>query len=402
MDKKPAAAPNSTSWSPFNRSALSTRTRTASAKRLRQHVGRMTTAAVAGIDAACPWFRQLGAEERSWVTMMVTKGIENFIDWFDEEAGVDLQAVFNVAPRKLMRRITLSQTVQLIRTILEVIEQQIQELIPRADRPALQQAIAYYGRELAFTAAELYASAAESRGAWDERMEALLVDAVVRGESDDDLISRASALSWPEGPVAVLACNASGSLDLAAVRTAGHCLDLGVLAARQGERLVLILSDPSAAERWMQIGEQLAAELDAGPVVIGPEVSSLPEATQSANAALAGLRAAKAWPNCPDAVSAGDLLPERLLAGDPHASAEIVSKIYTPLHDAGGDLLLTCMAFLDNNQSIEASARALYVHPNTVRYRIKRITDVTGHSPAEPRGAHLLRLAISLGRLADN
>lgn len=401
MEKKPVAAPTNSSWSPFNRGSMSTRTRTASAKRLRQHVGRMTTAAVAGIDGAYPWFRQLGAEDRSWVTMMVTKGIENFIDWFDEEAPVDLQAVFNVAPRNLMRRITLSQTVQLIRTILQVIEQQIQELIPRADRPALQQAIAYYGRELAFTAAGLYASAAESRGAWDERMEALLVDAVVRGESDDDLISRASALSWPEGPVAVLAANCPGGLDLSAARNAAHTMGLGTLAARQGERLVLILSDPSGADRWNEIGEGIAAQLGAGPVVIGPEVGSLPEATRSAHAAISGVRAARAWPNCPNVVSAQELLPERLLAGDSSAREEIVSSIYLPLRDAGGDLLLTCIAFLDNNQSIEASARALFVHPNTVRYRIRRISDVTGHSPADPRGAHLLRLAIGLGQLAD-
>ena len=42
-----------------------------------------------------------------------------------------------------------------------------------------------YSREIAFAAAEVYARAAEARGAWDARLEALVVDALLRGEADD-------------------------------------------------------------------------------------------------------------------------------------------------------------------------------------------------------------------------
>ena len=42
------------------------------------------------------------------------------------------------------------------------------------------------------------------------------------------------------------------------------------------------------------------------------------------------------------------------------------------------------------------------MHPNTVRYRLKRITDLTGLSPSDPRDAWSLRLALGLGRLADD
>ena len=41
----------------------------------------------------------------------------------------------------------------------------------------------------------------------------------------------------------------------------------------------------------------------------------------------------------------------------------------------------------------------LFVHPNTVRYRLRRVADVTGVVPTEPRGAFALRLALALGRL---
>ena len=73
--------------------------------------------------------------------------------------------------------------------------------------------------------------------------------------------------------------------------------------------------------------------------------------------------------------------------------------VYTPLLKAGGDLLETCVSFLDQGGSVEASARVLFVHPNTVRYRLKRITEVTTYSPANPRDSYVLRLAITLGRL---
>ena len=39
-------------------------------------------------------------------------------------------------------------------------------------------------------------SAAESRGAWDTRLEALVVDAVVRGDTGSDMLSRAATLNW--------------------------------------------------------------------------------------------------------------------------------------------------------------------------------------------------------------
>jgi DNA-binding PucR family transcriptional regulator len=39
------------------------------------------------------------------------------------------------------------------------------------------------------------------------------------------------------------------------------------------------------------------------------------------------------------------------------------------------------------------------VHPNTVRYRLRRVAELTGHHPGEARGALVLRLALGLDRL---
>jgi DNA-binding PucR family transcriptional regulator len=39
------------------------------------------------------------------------------------------------------------------------------------------------------------------------------------------------------------------------------------------------------------------------------------------------------------------------------------------------------------------------VHPNTVRYRLRRITDLTGLNPAQGRSGFTLWVAIVVGRL---
>jgi DNA-binding PucR family transcriptional regulator len=133
--------------------------------------------------------------------------------------------------------------------------------------------------------------------------------------------------------------------------------------------------------------------------VTGPIVGDLLAANVSARAAIAGLRAAQAWPDRPRPVTSDDLLPERALNGDGHARRQLVATVYQPLLEAGAGLLDTLTAYLDTSGSIEATGRVLYVHPNTVRYRLKRITDVTGLAPTDARDAYTLRVALTLGRL---
>jgi DNA-binding PucR family transcriptional regulator len=71
-----------------------------------------------------------------------------------------------------------------------------------------------------------------------------------------------------------------------------------------------------------------------------------------------------------------------------------------PLADAGPTLTETLDAYLDCGGAIEACARKLFVHPNTVRYRLRRIADFTGRDPAQPRDAYVLRVAATVGHLA--
>ena len=181
----------------------SARQRSTIAKRLTGAAAELTTQALAQIEERHPWFRELDAEHRSWVTLVARAGIDGFVQWFaDEGRDANPSAVFDAAPRALMRRITLHQSVDLIRTTIDTVEGQLESVVGRGDRPLVFMGIVQYSREIAFGVAEVYARAAEARGGWDARLEALVVDAVIRGEADETVLSRASTLGW-RSPAAI-------------------------------------------------------------------------------------------------------------------------------------------------------------------------------------------------------
>ena len=180
------------------------------AEALRSSSGALSTAATGRMASDLPWFDDLSAEDRSWVGLIVQAGIRGFVDWYDldEESGDPdplAVAVFGAAPRELTGVISLQQTVELVRLSIRVIETNLDDLIHPDDLGAVHDAVLRYAREVAFATAAVYARAAESRGAWDARLEALVVDAVVRAEADETVLSRASALGWgAHGDVAVV------------------------------------------------------------------------------------------------------------------------------------------------------------------------------------------------------
>ncbi len=375
-------------------------------RRLQSLSDEMSTVALGEITVAHPWFDELDADFRSWIGLVVRAGVDGFVDWFSDESSPGGSTnIFAAAPRALMRRISLQQTVELIRSTITSVEEQLGHVMPDIDPAILDAAILRYSREVAFDAAEVYARAAESRGRWDARLEAQVMDAVIRGDVDDTVISRATALGWhsPPGVCAVIGDIADQSGATEDLRHAASRVGLDLLAAPQGERLVIVVGGSfTNDEEALAVVESLVEHFGPGPVVAGPVVESLALAATSARAASAGLRAAPAWPDAPRPVSAESLLPERALAGDGHARRQLAKDIFAPLAEHSSDLLSTVSVFFDEGSSIEATARRLFIHPNTVRYRLGKIADVTGYSPHSPRDAYALRLALTLGRLMSN
>src|SRR5262252_1117844 len=273
----------------------------ASVRAIERAAGALATTSVARMDEVLPWFRGLPADQRSWVTLVAQAGVRSFVAWLRQDGAHGTHEItdeiFDAAPRTLARSISLTQTVQLIKVTIDVVEEQVPSLALPDDRAAVADAVLRFSREVAFSAARVYARAAESRGTWDARLQALLVDALLRGDAPDELASRAAALGWDDrAPVAVAVGRAPGgeaALVLHTVHRLARRLGVEVLGGVHGNRLVLVLGgadDPLAAT------EKLLAAFGDGPVVVGPGVPALDDATESARAALAGYRCAAAWP----------------------------------------------------------------------------------------------------------
>ena len=376
------------------------------ANALQRSTGALSTAATARMETDLPWFGDLSAEDRSWVGLIVQAGIRGFVDWY-RHAGepvpggsVLASSVFGAAPRTLAGVINLQQTVDLVRLSIEVMESKIDDIVEPEDAPDVHGAVLRYAREVAFATAEVYARAAEVRGAWDARLEALVVDAILRAETDEAVLSRASALGWSvPGEVAVVLgavpAERTHTDVFDEVRRQARAAGMDALCATQGERLVVILGGVSDAHQAAKTVVDLFGE---GPVVVGPVQEGLSRAHLSVRAALSAYRSAPGWPEAPRPVSSEELLPERALAGDGHARRHLVEEVYLPLLRAKGTLIGTLAAYFQHGSSLEAAARALFVHPNTVRYRLRQVADLTGYTPTVPRHAFTLEIALVLGR----
>jgi hypothetical protein len=373
----------------------------ATLSRLERSAGALATQAVARMDEELSWFRAMPASQRSWVTLVAQAGIASMVEWCRNPGRPPrlTDEVFGAAPRELVRAVPLKHTVDLIKVTVEVVEDRVEQVAAPGDAEQLRLAVLQYSREVAFATAHVYASFAETRGAWDARLEALVVDALVRGERSEELPGRAAALGWEStGPVLVLVGAAPAGADdqRSAVRRAARSQRSEVLVGVHADKLVVVLGGVSGLE---DVAARVAREFGPGPVVRGPRAESLAQAGESAASALAGLRAAAAWPAAPRPVAADDLLPERALAGDPTARAALTERVTVPLQAAGGEVLETVRVVLGNGGNLEASARALFVHTNTVRYRLKRATELTGYLPTEPRGSWTLQVALALTEL---
>ena len=277
-------------------------------RRMERATGAVGTAAVAAMEKRLPWFRSMSAENRSWLGLVAQAGIAAFLDWIKhpERNRPALTEVFGTAPRELARALSLQHAVEMVGVIIDAVESRVDELAAPGDERELREAVLTWARQVAFGAAQVYARTAEARGAWDARLEALVVDSLVRGEAEDSLHGWASALNWSSSPVTVVVGtigdedgqgeNKDGATSGAEplienLKAQARRAKLDLLVGVQGNRLILVVGgsdDPIAA------AERFKGRFGPGLVIAGPLVRDLRTASASARAALAALRAARA------------------------------------------------------------------------------------------------------------
>ncbi len=365
--------------------------------------GELATATISRLDQTLPWYTAMPPARRAAIGNVAQNGITSFIQWYQDPSSQPWVAadVFDSAPRELLRSISLQETLQVIKVVVQMVEERVV-----AEQPELREAVLTYSREIAFSAADVYARAAEARGLWDARLEALVVDSIISGETSQEISSRVAALGWrADGQTAVLLGSTPLAADPDAIRKITRKSGADVLIGIQGRRQVAVIGliEPSShpEELILTVALKLESLFGDTALVLGSVVGAVSDANRSARSALSAYAVAAAVEERSRPILADDLLPERAMAGDSLAKSQLIERFYTPLASDFPELLTTLRAFLDGGRSLEACSKRLFVHANTVRYRLKRVLDEVGLDPTEPRSAFVLQIALLLGAIND-
>ena len=217
------------------------------------------------------------------------------------------------------------------------------------------------------------------------------------GAEPATLLNRAQALDYdlvrPHRVVVVEAAGAHSDDDidmfLHAVGRAARAAGVGSLLAPRLHD-VIVLAD--AEVRWDPFWARVVTEMHGGRCRIGVggrvlELDGFPHSCQQAELALRIQKTAGG----PERITVFDSLGiYKILAtaGDTSAMEHFVTEWLGALidYDAehGTPLVLTLSEYLDSGGSYDASAKALSVHRSTLKYRLKRIRQVSGHDLGLP------------------
>ncbi|OLT18885.1 hypothetical protein BJF78_11880 [Pseudonocardia sp. CNS-139] len=222
-----------------------------------------------------------------------------------------------------------------------------------------------------------------------------LVDDLLSGTADDEsAVPRAAALGHDlAAPHHVLLVDwasgaPDGAVEQAVERAAGTVLRTHVLLARRPGGLVAIVPRPAedAAQRWRDLHAAVARRLrsDDGSIGVGG-VALLPsQLARSYDEARRALRIRQA-PRVPAGVTSYEELGVyKLLAGQDTGEAEHFVREWLGVlldYDAANhtDLVRTLWQYYECGGNYDGTAGALVIHRSTLRYRLRRIRELTGH-----------------------
>ncbi|MGW5054841.1 PucR family transcriptional regulator [Actinokineospora sp. NPDC004072] len=243
--------------------------------------------------------------------------------------------------------------------------------------------------------AAAYAEVAAESAGHDEKARAALLDGLLEGRftRPAELDDAARGLGLPvNGPFVVVYADEPGpaaALDPGRWRAAwrrGAEAEVGVVVVARAVDL-----------------RGLRQSLDRAPGAVGisPPVAGLgllPAALRRARIARGCLA-----PGERGVVAFGDRPLTTLVAGAPQLARELARDVLADLlalPAAERDVLLkTLRVWFAEHGSAKDAAERLFVHPNTVRYRIRRVQELTRRDLADPRGSAELYLAIEAHRL---
>lgn len=139
------------------------------------------------------------------------------------------------------------------------------------------------------------------------------------------------------------------------------------------------------------------------PIAVSRIAQNVNQVADAITATLASLAVAPAVNHLPNIIHTDDVLPERALIGDSSAIETLYKSVYQSLAPYSTDdpTLPTVDMFLRFGGALDQTAHELNVHPNTVRYRLRKVAQTTGWDATDPREAYVLQTAITIGRIRD-
>ncbi|GAA4878766.1 helix-turn-helix domain-containing protein [Pseudonocardia benzenivorans] len=163
---------------------------------------------------------------------------------------------------------------------------------------------------------------------------------------------------------------------------------------------------PGAEGTTRALAARLAAAIAGARVLIGPRARTLADAPHAFDVASRAVQLLTR--RSAGVIDMTDLgVPGLLLqSAQPEALRELAERTLAPLvrNDAerGGRLLATLRAWLAAGMSTPETARTMFVHVNTVNYRLRRIGELTGLQPSRPADLIQLQLALTVAEISGS
>jgi hypothetical protein len=261
-----------------------------------------------------------------------------------------------------------------------------------------------YAAAVAAHVADGYAQERLHLAAAAQAAEWALVDAFLAGRPTEDAAARAGRRLAPAYGVLLL----EGVVDRAHLRDfEGALAGLGggeaLWRLTAGGANVLVPVAAADAAGWLAAADDLLASI-AAAAGDAPLVAAVAWGAGADGVARAGddavhvLRLVTGLGRAPGVYRLDDVLLEAALSGTARGPAARLSSILAPLEGAP-DLLATLEAYLAADADRRRTAAALNIHPNTLDYRLRRIGELTGRSPATARGLQVLGAALTVRRV---
>ncbi|MFD8495825.1 PucR family transcriptional regulator [Amycolatopsis sp. NPDC059657] len=161
----------------------------------------------------------------------------------------------------------------------------------------------------------------------------------------------------------------------------------------EGQRIFVLLAELPGADEAVRIARRLAEQLKV-KIGVGDVVPSLAEAPKSRDAAALAHRVLRTREE--PVARLEDVASAATLALMLDELAGVDQPVRTPVATLTSDLLATLRVYLDHFGDVPAAAKALGLHANSLRYRLRRIEEVSGLDVRDPEQRLVAELQLRL------